>query len=98
MHVNFRDIDTVDQNLAPFNLNYPRQSHADCGFASPSPTTNADFITRLDCEAKVIEGNVCVFPVAEDHILEFDLALLDPALFNLFLTFDLLLVDLREIE
>ena len=72
------DIDVVDEDLAFDNLNDPAKTEANRAFTGPSAAHNADSFASCGPETQIIEYNLGVRSVLEEHILELDIALLWP--------------------
>ena len=98
LQVQHANILTINHDFAGFELHDARDSGADSGLSSTSSTNDSNLFAWFDCEAELIQDDVGVLPVAEDHVLKVDTSLSWPLCCSLLGALELFLGNVLKLE
>lgn len=74
LQVNLANVDSIDLDVSPGELDDASQRHAESRFAGTGTSHDSDFVPRLDLEGESVQHSLGVGAVLEHNIIELELS------------------------
>ena len=98
LQVNLANVDSIDLDVSPGELDDASQRHAESRFAGTGTSHDSNLLTRLDLEAESVQDNLGVGTILELNIIELELSFCRPISRGLLSAFCNFLGNFLEIE